>query len=109
MNNPKSASVAFEDTWQHESVALYASDNGDELLHLAENFCKGQVGDMSSQEAMFDFCMYIADLRRTHYSIPEDLYFGMDGDDGDNSALGHHIILLVSGQEKFKQNIHDEL
>jgi len=109
MTVPQSCSISFEDTNQHESVALYVSDEGQELINLAKSFCKTKnVPNLSSQEAIFQFCLYLGDLRNTHYPVPQhDLYLGMDGEDGDNSALGHHIILLVSGQEKFKKNLYD--
>jgi hypothetical protein len=64
---------------------------------------------MTSQRAMFKFCTYLAGIDRKLHPVVDKLYFGMDGEDGDNSALGHHIILLLSGQEKFKKSIHEQV
>lgn len=101
----QSASMSFEDSWQHESVALYTNDHGQELIDAAKEFCEwmGKLDknsqDISSQEIMFMFCnQYLAGLDADEHPFINGLYFGMDGEDGNNSELGHHVIDILTRQ-----------
>jgi hypothetical protein len=110
MSTGKTASVAFEDSWLQESVALFVSNDGEELVKAAQRFCENlanlktiDVGSLSSNEAMFKFCMwlanppYIEELKGDEESR-ERYYFGTNGEDGDNRHLGHHVINILSAK-----------
>jgi hypothetical protein len=100
---------------------LFATRDGMGLIDAALNFCLNLQSldksflEGSAQETMFVFCKwlscpsYIEELKTPEQIENERYYFGMDGDDGDNSGLGHHVINILSGQEIVKQNIHDGL
>lgn len=105
-----SASVSFEDEWGHESIALFISDNGQKLVDSAIAFCNNirkldKISrDLSSPRVMFLFSMWLAnppyiEELKDDEEKNEQYYFGMDGEDGDNSGLGHHIINIPTCRE----------
>jgi hypothetical protein len=106
----QAASVAFEDSWLQESVALFVSDNGEELIKAAQTFCRNlanletiDLGALSSNEAMFKFCMWLAnppyiEELKSDEEKNNRYYFGTDGEDGDNRNLGHNVINILSAK-----------
>lgn len=112
MSDPKTASIAFQDSWGCESIALFVSDDGDGLIASAKAFCTNinnldphYAEDLTANEAMFKFCMWLANPPYIEELIDEDdarkktkYYFGQDGGDGNNSAMGHNVVNLLSGK-----------
>jgi|PlaIllAssembly_1097288.scaffolds.fasta_scaffold03702_3 hypothetical protein len=104
----KKASIAFEDVWQHESIALFTPKDGEQFIEDAKTFVKNlakmkkiDVGNLSADRAMFLFTRWLElpdYLPLDELENEAEYYFGTDGMDGDNSDLGHYVINLLTGQ-----------
>jgi hypothetical protein len=96
MDKKGKISIAFEDAWERESVALF-SDRGTDLVELAQTFQATFYNPPLVENAlagyiMIDFISWVSE------HLYEGMYLGMDGTDGDNSDCGHYVISIISGQ-----------
>lgn len=90
-------SVAFEDAWERESVALFSDTLGTELVKYAQGFqstfySSPLIDNESAGQVMVDFVHWM------FHNVEWKLYLGMDENDGDNSDCGHYVISIVTGQ-----------
>lgn len=93
-------SVAFKKGDQ-QSVTLFNHWGGEEFLASTENYVKElkqeRIGSMLPLDRLEPETVMVDYIRHLTHKMPRverSLYLGANGNDGDNSDHGHHIISL---------------
>lgn len=100
MEKRNSISISFEDSWQQDSVALFSSYLGRDLIKYADEFISDYYPSHNPErspvagEIMVSFLFW---LSKNKNISDEDLYLGSDFNDGINYENGHCVI-SISGK-----------
>lgn len=89
----RTASVSLVDILDHESVALFTLEDGNDLIKLAVAFVSelkttNDVGKIGSPEAMMLFCAWLYNIGKS-----KNKYLGADKTDGVN-MMGHYVVSI---------------
>lgn len=97
----KSVSISFEDAYQIESIPLFSSTMGMELVDLAKIFIKEivesgeDINEDFSGYLMARFIVWLEHNDMLEYE-PLELYLGEDKYSGRNEDFGHHVISILT-------------
>lgn len=84
-------SVAFFSHWGGMSFVATAKKYAKDLIKKHEGETSYPLNRLEPRTVMVDFIRHVT---KNQEAVQSDLYIGKDGEDGDNSDNGHHIIEL---------------
>ena len=98
---PQPISIAFEDAWREESVALFSTSLGIKLVDLAKQYLYETFDEIESGNVIAGFVManFIAWLGRNNLVDDStiEIYLGIDKDDINSMGWGHRVIRVLDG------------